>query len=417
MPHNNPSRSGRQRLTAPYKKIERDLCRKIRRGIWQVGSQIPSRQQLARDYDVDISTIQKAVSGLLVDGVVTSDRTRGTYVSRIPTDDDALAPGIEQLGDRERETGDERADYNASRSANGVIPAVSGARMVGVAGRFAPDISELLVPYILAQALENAFSRNQDVKFKFYDSFCDRSRSEPICIGAAKLIADGVGTLCVVHPSQSDIAPIMLAAHRSSCHVVYIPPTRLAEPVAQVYVDHCYDGYQAARFYIDAGHRELTYIGLGEHAWSVQRLAGVRAAVQAAGLPATAVSVYSAPGANSHPKFVHEFQDDLHDWTHQKIAKRELRGAIVAANDDIALEILDVAESEGVKAGHDFSLLGFDDIPAARRRGLTTLRPPLYDIGAEAARLLTTLMEHGEVRGQSLSSSMISQVIVRTTAF
>ena len=69
-----------------------------------------------------------------------------------------------------------------------------------------------------------------------------------------------------------------------------------------------------------------------------------------------------------------------------------------------------------MQAGLGFSIVGFDDRPEARRRGLTTLRPPLYDMGREAARLINVLITNGEIRGESIHARMISQLVVRSTA-
>ncbi|HEY3332201.1 MAG TPA: GntR family transcriptional regulator [Capsulimonadaceae bacterium] len=408
--------AGKQRLSAPYKRIENDIRRKIRRGIWQVGSQIPSRQQLARDYGVDLSTIQKAVSTLLTDGVVATDGTRGTYVSRLPIDEEYSPsendPPVSPVSDVVLV----RSDWETPRMPSAAPQTRVAKKVIGVAGRFAPEISELLVPYILAQAVEDAMGPNKDVALRFFDSFCDRNHSVPISEGAEKLMRERVDGLCVIQPEAADIDPIMNAAHTTGTPVVFLPSEQIADPVPQVYIDHRYDGFQAAKFFLDMGHRDILFIMLGHYSWAHERLAGVRAAVRFAGLPASCVRVFPESPEDILPAKHEKYREPLQEWVRGEITRGSFGGAVIASNDHAALDILDVTDALRMQAGLGFSLMGFDDRPESRRRGLTTLRPPLYDMGREATRLLGVLLASGEIRGESIHSRMISQIVVRTTA-
>jgi DNA-binding LacI/PurR family transcriptional regulator len=417
MPSNPVKRPGKQRLSAPYKKIETDIRRKICRGIWPVGGLIPSRQQLAREYGVDLSTIQKAVSTLLADGVVASDGTRGTYVSRLPMGDEEFAPEVDDARAVPPLTVADRTAWETPRMPATGLHLSAATKVIGIVGRFAPDISELLVPYILAQALENALVGNKDVRLKFFDSFCDTYHSVPIHEGATKLLTDRVDCLCVIYPEATDLEPVQVSAYQTATPVIYMPPERLDFPARQIYIDHQYDGFQAAKFYLDMGHRKLTYVGICGQSWSYARLAGVRAAVRSAGLPESALSVFPG-GHDTRPRMTHDdFRDELQIWVQRQVLKGEWRGAYIAANDKLALAVLDVTDAAGLTPNQGFSLIGFDDVPEARRRGLTTLRAPLFDMGREAARMMTALLADGDSHGHSIHSAMVSQVVVRATAF
>jgi len=289
-------------------------------------------------------------------------------------------------------------------------------KVIGIAGRFAPDISELLVPYILAQAIEHALAASKDIALRFYDTFCDRKHSVSICEGVEKLLHEAIDALCVIYPEPEDVEAILTSAQCTRTPVLFISPEVLSEPVAQVYIDHRYDGYQAAKYFLDMGHKEILYIHLAEHHWSYERLKGIQAAARFAGLPESAVRVHPESGADQLPGHPESFLKPLQAWARTELSRGTLRGALIAANDQVALSILDVAEAIGVTTNSGFSLLGFDDVPQARRRGLTTLRPPLYDMGREAARLLETLLNQGEIRGESIHSRMISQIVVRSSA-
>jgi DNA-binding LacI/PurR family transcriptional regulator len=64
--------------------------------------------------------------------------------------------------------------------------------------------------------------------------------------------------------------------------------------------------------------------------------------------------------------------------------------AIITDSDQLALGVLQAADTLGLKVPEDLSVLGSDDIPAASMAtpGLTTIRAPLVEKGEEAGRIL-----------------------------
>jgi LacI family transcriptional regulator len=67
--------------------------------------------------------------------------------------------------------------------------------------------------------------------------------------------------------------------------------------------------------------------------------------------------------------------------------------AIFAASDMQAIGVLDAAAEAGLDVPDDLAVIGFDDIDIADVLGLTTVRQPLAEIGAEAVRLLLAQIE------------------------
>jgi sigma-B regulation protein RsbU (phosphoserine phosphatase) len=65
-------------------------------------------------------------------------------------------------------------------------------------------------------------------------------------------------------------------------------------------------------------------------------------------------------------------------------------GAIVAANDVMALGVMEGLRSQGIKVPEQVAVVGFDDIEEARfvLPPLTTVNQPLYDQGREAVRIV-----------------------------
>jgi len=87
--------------------------------------------------------------------------------------------------------------------------------------------------------------------------------------------------------------------------------------------------------------------------------------------------------------------------------------AVIAANDQLALGILDGLADAGLRIPGDVSLVGFNDMPLVDRIDppLTTLRIQHYEIGAAAARIL--LDELADPRPESRTVMLKPQLIVR----
>jgi LacI family repressor for deo operon, udp, cdd, tsx, nupC, and nupG len=79
------------------------------------------------------------------------------------------------------------------------------------------------------------------------------------------------------------------------------------------------------------------------------------------------------------------------DWY---LAQTDRPSAIVCANDNMAVALLDKLRRQGIRIPEDVAITGFDDIDAGKycSPALTTIQPPVADIGATSARLLLQLI-------------------------
>jgi LacI family transcriptional regulator len=69
--------------------------------------------------------------------------------------------------------------------------------------------------------------------------------------------------------------------------------------------------------------------------------------------------------------------------------------AVICANDEVALGVLLAAEAAGLRVPGDLAVTGWDDLLAARFAGLTTVRQPMRELGATAARWLNRRITEG----------------------
>ncbi len=89
-------------------------------------------------------------------------------------------------------------------------------------------------------------------------------------------------------------------------------------------------------------------------------------------------------------------------------------GALVAANDLMALGALDELADRGVRVPGDIAVVGFDDVDDARSSlpPLTTVRQPLYEQGRDAVRVVLEQLAGG---GPAQRIGRHTELVVRTS--
>src|SRR2546425_2869785 len=133
------------------------------------------------------------------------------------------------------------------------------------------------------------------------------------------------------------------------------------------------------------GHRRIGHVaGPSNTSTGARRAAGFAAAMGLLGLSQTVVSRSSAFGEAAGREAARPL-----------FARKPRSTAIVAANDLIALGVIEAGEEAGLRCPDDFSVIGFNDMPFVDRfrPALTTVRIPVYEIGRRAARLLQGRIE------------------------
>jgi DNA-binding LacI/PurR family transcriptional regulator len=145
-------------------------------------------------------------------------------------------------------------------------------------------------------------------------------------------------------------------------------------------------GLAATRHLIELGHRRIAMIGGPPRRLSARaRLDGYRAALEQAGI------AYD-PELVRHGDFGHElaFRHAL-----DLLALPTPPTAIFAGSDHQALGTYQAARIRGLRVPEDLSVVGFDDLPFAEWIGpkLTTVRQPLAEMTAVAARMVLRLLD------------------------
>ncbi|HEX9098799.1 MAG TPA: LacI family DNA-binding transcriptional regulator [Candidatus Dormibacteraeota bacterium] len=160
--------------------------------------------------------------------------------------------------------------------------------------------------------------------------------------------------------------------------------------VSTVGSDHELTGLLATRHLISKGHRHIaTVIGTRGRRVTQSRLRGYRRALEESGLPFDAGLV------------------DDGQWeieaamaaTRRLFERRPEMTAIFAQNDTMAIGVLSALRNLGKRVPDDCAVVGCDDIEMAAHTvpPLTTVHVPFYETGAEAMRLLLSMIATGSV--------------------
>jgi len=161
--------------------------------------------------------------------------------------------------------------------------------------------------------------------------------------------------------------------------------------IPSVDIDDEAAAYEAVRYLIDSGHREIGMINfpISETISGEPRYAGYCQALQDAGLDPCAERVESAS---------HRFQD-AHAAAGRLLASYPQLTAIFAASDEFAMGAISYAREQGIAVPDRLSVIGFDDIRMAEMYipKLSTVMQPVYDIGHQAVMKLHELITKGTV--------------------
>ena len=112
------------------------------------------------------------------------------------------------------------------------------------------------------------------------------------------------------------------------------------------------------------------------------------------------------------------------EWGIRMIGKKKLGGSaggggcvgVLAANDKIAVGIMQAAEDAGIKIPDQLRIVGFNDSQLSRivRPNMSTVSLPMKDMGAMAVRLLVRRIE--DKTGETICTRLATRLVVRESS-
>ncbi len=178
----------------------------------------------------------------------------------------------------------------------------------------------------------------------------------------------------------------------------------LGPDVPSVGATNWFGGRTAIEYLISLGHRRIAIIaGLATLRCSLDRIAGYRAALEAAGIPID--PAFIRPGTFS--------QETGYEQTCALLDLPEPPTAIFAGCDSQAMGVYSAVRARGLSIPDDVSVVGFDDVSIASivTPALTTVRQPLIEMGRVATTMLLRLIAEEPL--DSMRVELTTTLVVR----
>jgi DNA-binding LacI/PurR family transcriptional regulator len=170
-------------------------------------------------------------------------------------------------------------------------------------------------------------------------------------------------------------------------------------PCFCVHADDLQGAQSMTEHLISLGHRRIGIIRVKDSAYaSEERVRGYRQMLAYKGLAVDETLLVNCADWSS---------EEAYKVAPLLLERSDRPTAIFALNDRMAIGVIQWAREHGLRVPEDVSVVGFDDIPAAKSSfpPLTTIRQPSIEMGHEAIKLLFKLLDGG-------SSS--SRVVINT---
>jgi DNA-binding LacI/PurR family transcriptional regulator len=321
-----------------YQQVALDIRRKIASGEMPVGTQLQPHREMAVSYGVSMMTINKALAGLVSEGLLHSRVGRGTFVATRPSDNE------------------------------------NGAATLGFVLR---DLSSPFFSLVAHAAQQRADELGYGILFSSSSNRLDREEEQ------IRRFRDlGVKGLIIASMSRTyRISEPIQALQDAGIPYVMVSYTEGAD-VPFVGMDLDSAGYLAAQHLLAMGRRKIGYVG--DKFGSIMcelRGRGYRRALEQAGLP-----------VEEKFQFEYPFEGEWNDYrsgyavAERVAALEEKPDAMFVFNDLGALGFQEGLHDRGIRVPEEIAVVGLDDIELAGRARipLTTVRQPVDRIGSMA---------------------------------
>ena len=256
--------------------------------------------------------------------------------------------------------------------------------LAAVAPYETPETTSMQWPAQILAGLEHGLSAERGLIQRFINLVSMGEESFNPVPAVKQLLSDGVESVVVIGCPDLDRALIL--CEEAGVPLISLDYDRVPFPVPQVYVDNAAGGALAARHLRERGYGHLTYLRPFSVVWVEARLSGARAVT---GLNGMRVSP-SEPTQGAPGLFEDQVKAGYDAGRALMKAAFEPGTGVIAPNDSVALGFMRAAKERGLQPGKHYGIVGFDD--RQREAHLTSLRPPLDQMGEEGARLVVRLL-------------------------
>lgn len=271
----------------------------------------------------------------------------------------------------------EKLDYRPNAVARGLA-----SKRTTTVGVMIPDITNLYFAS-LARGIDDIAAM---YKYNIILANSDPHSSKEIQVLRSLLAKQVDGIIYMGYHISDDLRTEML---RAKTPVVLAGTIDPKSHFGSVNIDTVDSVKEAVKHLIEHGNKRIAFVSGPQHepVNSVYRLSGYKQALEDANIPyEDALVVESAYSYREGEKIVSHLQASG-------------ATAVFVGDDEIAVGILNAAIGRGIKVPQELEIITSNNSKLTRivRPNLTTITPPLYDIGAVAMRLLTKIMNHENI--------------------
>ncbi|HZG85843.1 LacI family DNA-binding transcriptional regulator [Paenibacillus sp.] len=233
-----------------------------------------------------------------------------------------------------------------------------------------------------------------------------RAADEPPDYGSAFRMRKVDG--CIVLGATSDEAQERaLSELREEGWPFCVVGQRYATPFPLVDADHVTGSRLAVEHLLASGRRRIAFVnGPASYSNSVDRARGFEDALRAAG---------HAPALRFEGNYSRKSGIALAEALYERRSEFD---AVFAANDRMAIGLMQGLKERGLQAGEHYALVGYDDSDASRSTDppLTTVHVPFYEIGLRAAERVLDQIEAEEEEAAPQAELLDTRLVVRASS-
>lgn len=173
--------------------------------------------------------------------------------------------------------------------------------------------------------------------------------------------------------------------------IVLVATTDPKKKLPSVRIDLEKATYEATEYLIKKGHKRIGFVcGLQKSPLMKARFQGYK----------QALADYQIPFDDQLVQEIQPVYEMALEATKKFLKLKEAPTAILSANDEMAVAVVNSLQDEGVKVPDEVEVIGFNNtrLSLMCRPMLTSVVQPMYDIGAVSMRLLTKLIHDEEVQ-------------------
>lgn len=351
-----------------YFDLMEDLRKQILDGAILPGDKLPSENELSVQYSVSRQTVRKALQILQNEGYIYAEHGRGTFCSEMM---------------RHTKTSKNIAVVTTYLS-DYIFP------------RVIQGIDQVLTEHGYSILLKNT-KNSRSLEAKCLEELLQKD-------------IDGL----IIEPSKSQI----FCKHTNLYQMLdkyEIPYVFIQGSYSQmtdkphILMDDCKGGFLLTEYLISLGHRDIVGVFKADDTQGQQRHKGYVQALTKAGIPYDPDKVvwFYTEDRKTHP----------YEKVKQMLGQRErvFFDAVVAYNDQVALDVIRAVEDEGLQCPEDISVTGYDDSYLAQtgKIPLTTVTHPQEKLGNMAAELLLKLIREGNGTVEENQIQIEPELVIR----